>query len=253
MRARLYLVVAATPKYRREAVERNETAKRARNVGVRSRLSVQQQSPESALHKKPGEINRPEGAVFRQKKIETDDFPTRRGDAADFADAGFQMREIAQTVPDEYAIEERVGEGKAGGIRANNAALASRTSPFEHGQSEIDGKRFRRRRMLGDEVGKISGTARQVKDPGIFIQRRAKNGIAFPTAVHAARESVGNKVISRGNSAEHPAHELRVVFFRRRFHVRAGIVSDAKDRLGPAGERIAKLSIAVLPPSVRKA
>lgn len=146
------------------------------------------------------------------------------------------MREITQAVPDKYAIKGRVGEGKAGGVRTNDAILATRPRSFEHRQSEIGGNRFRGGRKLRDNPGEITRAACQVKHPRIFRQRRAKNSFPLPAAIHTEGKSAGDEIIFWSNAAEHTAHELRIVFFGGRLHERLEIVSDAMSGCSPMEE-----------------
>ncbi len=72
--------------------------------------------------------------------------------------------------------------------------------------------------MLCDKMRKISGAACQIENHGILRQRSVKYRVAFPSAVHPPGKGAGDEVVSRRNSAEHAAHQVRILFFRRRFH-----------------------------------
>lgn len=128
------------------------------------------------------------------------------------------MRKITQTISDEDAIKKRIGEGKMSSIGADNAVLPSSASPFEHGNGQVNSDRTRSRRILRDKMRKISGAAGQIENHGILRQRSVKYRVAFPSAVHSPGKGAGDEVVSRRNSAEHAAHEVRILFFRWRFH-----------------------------------
>lgn len=210
--------VAAAFENRGKAVDRNEIAERVRNIGVRSRAAVKKKTPNCSLRKEPAEIKFAEGAIFRQEKVQADDFSLRRCNPADFAERGFEIGEIAQTVADENAVERRIGKRETAGVGANDIELAARASEVKHGRSKVCGDGFRCGRKLRDQLRKISSAAGEIENDGVWGKSSIENGLAFPSAIHAAGKGARDEVVARSNGAEHPAHEMRVVFFCGRPH-----------------------------------
>lgn len=181
---------------------------------------MQQDSPKRSLRKKIREVNPAEKRIPRKKEIQSHDFAAFACYPRDFMNCGLQIRKIPQAIANENAIEGTVAERQSRGIAASHVVKTAFAGQLQHGLGEINSDARRLREFLAHERREIARAASQIENRAIVVQRRLKHGISLPARVHSVRENARHKIIPRRNDAKHAAHELRILLFCRRVHLR---------------------------------